>query len=234
MVCMRTGIRSVRVGRTVASWKNLELLPFHCDTTTVQPPNIVVSHMVVDPLAWWVSEFPCTPPVGHVLRGALAERWVRFHSLPGSKRYPDSENEFEELLMRHRAVAGELFASGEKIYVYRCHLGEPKLKAGRRHQIAGRQLRDCVVRFAAVDGPVGNEDYYFTRALATLWEPDFFEPLIRQVAQWELAGITFVSPRNGNMYCPYDGGMDVFCLPATSCWIKERFGSWMSTHASQL
>ena len=38
----------------------------------------------------------------------LPERWVRFHSLPGSKRYPESETEHAEVVARHNAILGEL------------------------------------------------------------------------------------------------------------------------------
>lgn len=41
----------------------------------------------------WDSWLPGCEPIGHHLRRAFAERWVRFHSLPGSKRYPESDAE---------------------------------------------------------------------------------------------------------------------------------------------
>jgi len=41
-----------------------------------------------------------------------SDRWVRFHSLPGSKQYADDEAEYQEILRRHRVLLEEL-ASGE-------------------------------------------------------------------------------------------------------------------------
>ena len=35
-------------------------------------------------------------------------RWVRFHSLPGSKRYAENEAEYACVLSRHNVVIGEL------------------------------------------------------------------------------------------------------------------------------
>ncbi len=232
-VCMRTVIRIVRVGRYSLHHPGASF-PLAVVSGGCCPKTTVFLKMVVDPLSWWLSVFPHIPPVGHLLRGDLAARWTRFHSLPGSKRYPDSELDFAELLMRHLAVAGELFTSGETIYVYRCHQGEPRLKGRSRHQIVGRQLRDGTIRFPAVERPMLNEDYYFVRALATVWKPDFFEVLTRKVARWELAGITFVSPRSGNLYCPYDGGMDVFCFSLEPSLLEERFRTWMSEHEGRL
>lgn len=48
------------------------------------------------------------PPVGHVLRSAIAERWLRIHSLPHSKRYAETEPEYDELLRRHNELALEV------------------------------------------------------------------------------------------------------------------------------
>lgn len=50
------------------------------------------------------------------LRSAFPDKWVRFHSLPESKRYPDSEREYGIVLDRYNAVLDELFA-GQEIYV---------------------------------------------------------------------------------------------------------------------
>ncbi|WP_425586206.1 DUF3885 domain-containing protein [Streptomyces sannanensis] len=45
--------------------------------------------------AAWESNWPGTLPLGHLLRSAWPDRWVRFHSLPESKRYADTEAEFK-------------------------------------------------------------------------------------------------------------------------------------------
>jgi hypothetical protein len=40
-------------------------------------------------------------PVSYELRGRLHDRWVRFHSLPESKRNADDEEEYAVLIRRH-------------------------------------------------------------------------------------------------------------------------------------
>ena len=57
-------------------------------------------------------------PVGYALRWRYVDRWTRFHSLPESKRYPDSDEEMELLVLRHMAVADTLFAEGAAIFVF--------------------------------------------------------------------------------------------------------------------
>ena len=62
--------------------------------------------------ALWAARWPTTAPVGHLLRDQHRDRWVRFHSLPESKRYPDSEDEYATVLARHHAVLDELGLHG--------------------------------------------------------------------------------------------------------------------------
>lgn len=58
----------------------------------------------------WQQRWPESRPVGHELRTGEHDRWVRFHSLPQSKRYPDSPSEYATLLDRHHAVLATLLA----------------------------------------------------------------------------------------------------------------------------
>ncbi|WP_435828800.1 DUF3885 domain-containing protein [Saccharopolyspora shandongensis] len=42
----------------------------------------------------WQRRWPLCPPLAAGLKHAYRDRWVRFHSLPGSKRYPDTADEY--------------------------------------------------------------------------------------------------------------------------------------------
>ena len=41
----------------------------------------------------WQQHFGSCAPVAHLLRDRFGDRWVRFHSLEESKRYPETEDE---------------------------------------------------------------------------------------------------------------------------------------------
>jgi hypothetical protein len=58
----------------------------------------------------WEHQWPGCPPMAHLLRSRYLDRWVRFHSLPGSKRYPENEGENGTLLNRHYTVLDQLEA----------------------------------------------------------------------------------------------------------------------------
>lgn len=61
----------------------------------------------------WERLWPGAEPLGHVLRVEYADRWVRVHSLPESKRYADSAAEYDEILRRHRTILRELHGSDD-------------------------------------------------------------------------------------------------------------------------
>jgi hypothetical protein len=188
-----------------------------------------------DPLAWWQSQFGANAPRGHLLRRALSERWVRCHSLPDSKRYAESVDEYAELQRRHLAVASALFSTGEPLYVFRAHSGEPKLRGKARHQVAGRQFREAVAVLPIESrGQDDDEKRMYVRALVSEWKPDFFEAAIRLLADWQEVGISFVSPATKNIFCPYDGGMDVFTFAITPDVLRARFASWRSSRPDGL
>jgi hypothetical protein len=60
--------------------------------------------------ALWARVWGDCRPGSYELRGCLHDRWVRFHSLPGPKRYADDEAEYAEILRRHLAVLSELLS----------------------------------------------------------------------------------------------------------------------------
>lgn len=58
-------------------------------------------------LRLWTEKWPGHPAAAD-LKHRFRDRWVRFHSLPESKRYPETDAEYEVLLSRHHTVLGEL------------------------------------------------------------------------------------------------------------------------------
>ena len=61
----------------------------------------------------WERSWSGSDPLGYVLREEHADRWVRFHSLPESKRHAESPDEYDEILRRHRTVLRELHGSDD-------------------------------------------------------------------------------------------------------------------------
>lgn len=82
----------------------------------------------------WEGRWPMASPLGYELRVAYAEQWVRFHSLPESKRYAESDDEYAEILRRHRTVLRELHGSADlaNLWVIAADWGSDDFAAGCR------------------------------------------------------------------------------------------------------
>lgn len=182
----------------------------------------------VDAVRWWQESVGPAAPVGHVLRRFLADRWVRFHSLPESKRYPDTAVEYAEVVRRHLIVANDLFAAGEEIFIFCSDCLDPELGTVQLQTVPEAVLSNVLAEMPANPGVVSPEDddFYCVRALVTSWPPAFFEDIVRGVADEKVWGLCFVSSASANVYCPYGGGMDVFAWPNERARIATKFSQW--------
>jgi len=48
----------------------------------------------------WNKNFSNFPPVPSELKNYFKDRWLRIHTLPESKRYPENENEYAVIIKR--------------------------------------------------------------------------------------------------------------------------------------
>ncbi len=73
--------------------------------------------MIKDITQFWQSQFNGFVPEADNLKYEFKNRWVRFHSLPESKRYPENEQEYLEILRRHNVVLQDLCGQGNVLVV---------------------------------------------------------------------------------------------------------------------
>lgn len=65
----------------------------------------------------WRRSFGFSPPLGHVLRYDHFDAWTRFHSLPGSKRYAECDEETGIIVERANTLASECFGEQASVWV---------------------------------------------------------------------------------------------------------------------
>ena len=88
--------------------------------------------------ARWQERWPACRPIGHELRDTAPSTWVRFHSLPESKRYAEDEDEYRVLLDRHNTVIGELVADShdDALLVISCAWSDGPVPVPRHDDLA--------------------------------------------------------------------------------------------------
>ncbi|MEV6171788.1 hypothetical protein AB0L99_26680 [Streptomyces sp. NPDC051954] len=182
---------------------------------------------------WW-RRWPKGPPVAHELRTAYTDRWVRFHSLPGSKRYAETEEEYAVVLDRYNTVLDELFA-GEDVYVvtvgWSWESDGPEVPE-RRREVHGEGTRWLTL---AHDDESDPEFHSYTHLYADRrpWQRGAIDGIFREAADDVLAGV-FVSDLGvRRIHHPYDGGADVILATSEERdRLRARHTDWLSGHPS--
>lgn len=175
-------------------------------------------------------------PASWSLREHLAERWVRFHSLPYSKRYADSEEEARILLDRHHHVLAALCGSSDEVVVVLLRWdGQGRFRASREFR---RISSTWPFWRAFVDDTTADEENeaitasaFVRRLPATRAELD---PWFRRAPE-DTDVFVITDDAVDWVYAPYDGGADVIAptVEARDA-LRERFSAWLSPRTDGL
>jgi hypothetical protein len=185
--------------------------------------------MVIDTTALnaaWDNAFH-VPPIGHLLRDACSERWVRFYSLPNGKRYPTSDAEYAELLSRHNQIAETLFGDACSLVLVTTVVDKsptpPAVNRGRHWQSPHL-------------GPHDPESaYYHVYVEPIVWRSGTLDPLLREVAEWKRVNLMVWNVGRGELFAPYDGGVDVILRSAAARdHFRATFLPWASPQPTGL
>jgi hypothetical protein len=159
----------------------------------------------------WDACFPGCGPVAHELREAFPSRWVRFHSLPGSRRYPEDEDEYATALARQNAILGELAGPGTKIVLltteYAGSAGPPASRPELRALDPQARPWRCLPTDPSEGGPA-DPTYRHVYASEWRWEPGVLDPILRLVADDVIRDVMVADPACRWLVHPYDGGLD--------------------------
>ncbi|WP_447004873.1 DUF3885 domain-containing protein [Saccharothrix isguenensis] len=176
------------------------------------------SHPIPDLLHQWNRNWRRCNPAADDLKRAYPERWVRFHSLPESKRYAENEAEYATVLDRYNTALDELFA-GEDVYVITMRWREdPK---------PGTDYWTTICTDPDRDDPT----YWHLYARRIPWTTGAIDPLLRDVADDVEANVMITDVAMTRIHHPYDGGADVL-LPTSEerDALKARHAEWLSRH----
>lgn len=188
--------------------------------------------------ALWARAWGDCRPVSYELRGCLHDRWVRFHSLPGSKRYAEDEEEYAELLRRHLAVLTELLSldggdeSRELVIV-------TALWSGPRPTPRTAELTVALPAATYWTSVLTDDSIPADEVWLHLWASDGrlhgkeLPRLLRLVADDETRGVIITTAEMNWLYAPYDGGADVIATsPAHRDQLRRAHQDWLSVHPS--
>jgi len=182
----------------------------------------------------WSDQFAGRPPIDHIRGMRGTSRWVRFHSLPESKRYADTADELAGLLARQNALATRVLGDGAPCWLAQCcwyngqgrlDTDDPAFGACKAHGLS--------FAFPFETGSDEDDDRltWHVYAAEVIWKPGAFDTLLVDIAYEQAAPAFWMSQKDGALFAPYDGGIDLE-LPSKAMvdCLKRVFASWLPTN----
>ncbi|WP_254394345.1 hypothetical protein [Streptomyces sp. AC512_CC834] len=187
--------------------------------------------------ALWRARRPSVPPLAHTFRSAYADRWVRFHSLPGSKRCPESQEEYAMVIERYNTVLDELFTALDVFVVTMDWSSTPNGHEG--FVTPRRQLHPEGMLWwtESVEDDPDPEFHTHTRLYADRrpWRRGCVDDLLLAVADEALVEVFVTDTDLRRIHHPYDGGADVvLSTPGERDRLRGRHFDWLSSHPAGL
>jgi hypothetical protein len=93
----------------------------------------------------WASFHANRRPLGWMLRSDQSLAWVRFHSLPNSKRYPESDAEKDIILSRAYSLANETLGADVSCWQIECRKEEVNHYIGSNYVIVYKFGSDAIL-----------------------------------------------------------------------------------------
>ena len=190
---------------------------------------------------FWAKNYPEIPPINHLFKHYLKDRWLRIHSLPEAKRYAETEAEWSILLARQNVVFSDLMPKNAKI----CIVSGIYSTEGK---VFEKEIFDTLPYFKtlifkeleALDMFKLSKDWYdegikFTPCFAEeMYAPNRFDSILKSIANdaWRLF---FWDPKSNRIIAPYDGGVDIiFESEGPLSIFRKKYENWLSERADGL
>jgi len=192
-----------------------------------------------DPLeTYWTNKLDGVLPLAHDLRKQFSERWVRFHTLPDSKRYPDTGSEYDIILDRHNTIFADIFAANAGLTLVSTYYSDATTLTKNNAKLSERDPHSTLWKSIAYEdlGDDGfNEVNWHLYRSSWTWRKGVFDEILRLVVDEETDNLMIVDTKTSCLLHPYDGGLDII---ASSKGERDRLRGlhtdWLSTHKSGL
>jgi hypothetical protein len=135
--------------------------------------------------ALWEDNWPNCSKVPYELRSAH-DRWVRLHTLPESKRYAETPDEYEIILARHNTVLAELITGPEILLVTTDYSSHQEPEPVRSPQMSAAQPGGAHWVSICTDDEPGFESWLHLYVSRMQWSAACLDPVLRQVADDEM------------------------------------------------
>ena len=179
---------------------------------------------------YWELNYPESNPIGHELKSVYPNRWLRIHSLPKSKRYAESEVEYQIILDRQNQLISELIGENTEIIIvsgqYETELTD---KTSIELSDYGEFKKCRTIDLHKIYPEEYDEGYFYNVYFRPdIWKSNSQNRLLKNIADDEFRAM-FVCPRRNCIVAPYDGGMDIIVdTQKKRDELKTKYRDWLS------
>ena len=159
---------------------------------------------------YWKTTYPESYPINHELKWIYPNRWFRIHSLPESKRYAESDSEYQIIFDRQNQLINDLIGEDTEIIIsfglYTDDIANDNYK----------QLPDFreFYKVQTIDFHKERPEEYEDEMQLDIyikkdkWKKDSKNQMLKAIADEEIEAM-FICPSKKCIVAPYDGGVDI-------------------------
>ncbi len=177
----------------------------------------------------WKQSYPESLPIGYHLREVYGVRWFRIHTLPDSKRYPETEVEYRTILMRHNTLLSDLLGEGGRYFLLTTGYSSTPIPVRSYPQLQTLDSDSKELFSIPKHELEGETDPYYWHFFMSerTWSERSVDDLLKLVADGDIANILFVGINQRIIYHPYDGGADVIVeSESVRNQRREKYSAW--------
>ena len=185
---------------------------------------------------YWETEYPESFPICHELKWVYNDRWFRIHSLPESKRYADTEEEYQIIFNRQNKLINDIIGEeNEIILVFGLYTNDICNDNYFNLKSFNEFTKIQVIDLHAERPEEFEENTLFDIYIKIQkWKNNALNDILKSIADEEIC-LMFVCPSKKCIVGPYDGGVDII-LDTTENRdkIKSKYQDWLSPHENGL
>ena len=169
----------------------------------------------------WGAYYSTCPPLGWTLRNRVGLPWVRFHALPGSKRYADNQAEQSIILSRANALGDGLLGADQWCWIVEGETDGPSAPS------------EVALSWTETDDPDDPTWSFYARR--ERWRAGTSDAKLLSIADDEPRRAIWMRCDDGAVFAPYDGGFDLFPISWEAVsQLKAAWPAWLPDHPAGL
>ncbi len=181
-------------------------------------------------IRYWQQNFSEILPFCADLKFYYPEKWFRIHSLPESKRYADTNEEYQIILERQNQLFDTVFGVGADIIIVFSLCTYDVTNDNYAKVIDFNDYKKLETISLSQREPENYEDNVYLELYVKndKWQKNKVNKILKAIADDEIR-MLLICPKKNRVITPYDGGVDVIMENKSARnQMKITFKDWLS------